>query len=508
VGRNVIARQDGDDYQAKFFWLKACGLNHSHTCIKKVAWEMDSTFGFDDVVVFYDPPIMESGSSIEEDYYQLKFHVDHARGFTCHALMDPEFIGAERESLLQRLYRNYLKDPAKYLTCRYYIVNAWTLDHSDELRNLLGNNGGLRLEVLFKGGENSKYGKIRAAWKQHLGINDDRELRLILTPLRIRHNYDAQLLRENLNDRLKHSGFKPVPENQQSSKYGDLIQKLHKDGKNIFTKDELLDICRREELLEEIEEAKEDSFIIGIRSFQRGAETLELEVHALQCFLHCFSGRFILEEFSGTGYINEQLAHLSEKAILSKKRIIVHLDTHLSIAMLFGYYMDSKYGGLDITIIQKTFSGKLLWRAEAEKINTYSQPLLTLEEEKILDSELDLALSISVTHDIRDDVQAHIQRKLQNVSSCLHFVINPKTGVASIKDASQIVAAVEELIAGVRAKRRKLGNTGTIHLFISAPNAFAFYLGQRIKQLGNIVLYEYDFENQRDGGYHPIIEIP
>ncbi len=105
MGRNVVARQDGDDYQSKFFWLKACGLNLSHTKTSEVAWEADSTFGFDDVTVTYDPAIIESGSEVIKEYYQVKFHVDHRKGFTCQAFIDPEFIGATKESLLQRLYK-------------------------------------------------------------------------------------------------------------------------------------------------------------------------------------------------------------------------------------------------------------------------------------------------------------------------------------------------------------------------------------------------------------------
>jgi SMODS-associated and fused to various effectors sensor domain len=37
---------------------------------------------------------------------------------------------------------------------------------------------------------------------------------------------------------------------------------------------------------------------------------------------------------------------------------------------------------------------------------------------------------------------------------------------------------------------------GMAHLFIAAPNAFTFFLGQRQTALGSVRLYEFDF----DGG--------
>jgi hypothetical protein len=509
MARNVVARQDGDSYQASFFWLKACGLAQSYTQVKKVAWEMDGTYGFDDVVVFYEPAITEAGSPVDGDYYQVKFHVDHDRGFTWAALTEPEFIGAKQESLLQRLYKNYQADTAAFGRRRYYIVNTWGIDHRDDLKNLLSNTGGIRLELLFKDGERSKFGKIRKAWKEHLGITDDAVLRAVLAPLRIKHSYDDELrLRENLNNSLQLAGLQPIPGGHMASKYGDLIQKLHKAGKNTFTKEELLEICKAEDLLATTEQIQEDYFVLGVRSFQRGAESLEMEVHTLACFLHCFSSRFVLEEFVGMEYINAELVRVADEAMASKKKVLVHLDTHLSIALLLGYHMDSKYSGVDVTLVHKTVAGKILWRVDADKVQEYDEPLWTVAEQEFAEEGSDIALTISVTHNVQEYAYDCIRTALPEVSKSIDFVINPNPGPTSIKDASQIVAAITQLIGRIRSGLRSMPATGRIHLFLAAPNAFAFYLGQRIKPLGKTTLYEFDFERQRDGGYHPIIKIP
>ncbi len=510
MGRNVIARQDGDDYQANFFWIKACGLNIAHTRTSKVSWEIDSTFGFDDVMVSYDPAIMESGSEVTNEYYQVKFHVDHAKGFTCQAFIDPEFIGAKNESLLQRLYKIFKTDPENFASSRYYIINTWGVDHSDKsIGDLLSNTGGIRTQVLFKGGENSQYGKVRKLWKDHLGISSDEELKKMLQPLRIKHSYDdEQRLKETLNYHLSIAGLKPIPADQRSSKYGDLIQKLHKEGKNTFTKKDLLEICEREELLHKTEAVANDCFIIGVRSFQKGAENIQLEVHKLLCLLHHFSGRFILEEYSWDDQIAPQLKALSEEIISAKRPILIHLDTHLSIALYIGYCLDVKYGGLDITIVQKTFNGKVLWKPLSEKINEHSLPIWQYEESERTNQGVDLALSLSVTHDVRSNVEDYVNTRLSSVGKYIHATILPKANYSSIKDASHIVAAVQDLISYFR-KGRKLGQpVGKIHLFIAAPNAFAFFLGQYLRPLGSVILYEYDFDNNRDGSYHQVINIP
>lgn len=509
MGRNVIARQDGDSYQAQFFWLKASGLNQAHTQITEVAWEMDNTYGFDDVVVFYKPAVTDVGVPIDEDYYQVKFHVDHDRGFTWKALTEPEFIGAKQESLLQRLHKNYQLDPTKFSRRRYNIINTWGIDHSDDLKNLLSNNGGIRLELLFKDGERSRFGKIRKAWKEHLGITDDAVLKTVLASLRIQHSYDNEVrLRENLNMSLQLAGLQPIPAGHMASKYGELIQKLHKGGKSTFTREQLLEICNAEGLLAAVEQTQDDYFVLGVRSFQRGAESLGMEVHALACFLHCFSSRFVLEEFSGMDYIHGELVRVANEAMASKRKVLAHLDTHLSIALLLGYHLDSKCSGVDLTIVQKTLAGKKLWRVDADQIRHYDAPLWTVTERLFADGGVDIAMTISVTHNVQEDAHAHINHVVEVVSKSIDFVINPGPGSASIKDANHIVAAITDLVDRVRTEIRQMPVSSRVHIFFAAPNAFAFYLGQRIKPLGKVTLYEFDFERHRDGGYHPIISIP
>ncbi|MEE6130388.1 SAVED domain-containing protein [Chryseobacterium arthrosphaerae] len=509
MANNVLARQSGDDYQAKFFWLNACRLNIPHTCVKQVAWEMSGTFGFDDVVVYYDPATKDpSGGEVIQECYQVKFHVDHKKGFTWEALMDPGFIGNKTESILQRLYKNYENDPEYFKNKRYILVNSWGIDYSNQLAVLLGNNGGIRLNVLFTGGEGSVNGRVRKAWKDHMGITNDEILRDVLSTLRIKHSSDDESrLKENLNTHLLLSGLEPIPADQLSSKYNDLIQKLHASGQNVFTKEELLDICKQEKLYVGIKEAEQVYFKAGVRSFYRGAENLHNEVDGISCLLHCFSGRFILDEYSGMEFINSEIDRLANLIISAKSPVLLHLDTHLSIAMLLGKRLNPKYGGLDITIIQKTFKGNLMWRPELEKSEEYLPPFWDIETNQIDENGNDIVLSISVTHDVREEVSDFVKKNLTGINSEIQATIKTGIGGNSIKDATHAVLALEELISSVRSLKRKHAITGRLHIFMAAPVAMAFFLGQRISPLGSATLYEYDYEQQRSKGYHAILDL-
>ncbi|MNL70319.1 hypothetical protein D3C87_1953030 [compost metagenome] len=65
----------------------------------------------------------------------------------------------------------------------------------------------------------STNGKIREAWKAHLEIDSDENLREILAPLRIMHSFgDERHVKDQLKSSLLLSGLRPIPADQHSSK--------------------------------------------------------------------------------------------------------------------------------------------------------------------------------------------------------------------------------------------------------------------------------------------------
>ena len=51
-------------------------------------------------------------------------------------------------------------------------------------------------------------------------------------------------------------------------------------------------------------------------------------------------------------------------------------------------------------------------------------------------------------------------------------------------------------------------NRPPLHLFVAAPNAFTFFLGQRQPGFGKTTLYEYDFEGTNGGDYKASLVLP
>lgn len=160
----VVARQQGDDYQARIFWLEACRLFSRYSKVARVAYELNRIKAFDDVVVTYSAPLPdERGGVVTADYSQAKFHVDQAGSLTCQSLIDPKAIGATSFSLLQRLHAAVKATHG--VGMRFNLISAWGIHPDDGLAEIVSNrNGELRLDRLFDGTtDRSARGKIRKA---------------------------------------------------------------------------------------------------------------------------------------------------------------------------------------------------------------------------------------------------------------------------------------------------------------------------------------------------------
>lgn len=509
----VLAIQKGFEFQAKFFWRKACTLYLPNSNVKQVAWEISETPGFDDVAVFYEPAkLSQYGYDVKSEYFQVKFHVNHSCAFSCDALTDPEFIGATTESLLQKLQRNYQKSPTEYANAVYHIVNTWGLDRGDELKNLLDNNGAIRLDQLFDGStDRSKYGKIRKKWREHLGLATDDDLRPILRQLRIIHNAPSgEGIDEDVNFALAGVGLQTLQSDKRTNPYPDLIMRLHQENRNLLGHDELKEILQQENLwVTTTTQDVRNVYRIGVRTFSRGTDTIEFETDEYLCLLHHFDNRYVLADGLWQSDIVPALQRLSDNALTKGVPLVVHLDTHLSAAFAMGYFLDAKTG-VEVGVIQKVRNGgRILLEPNGKtRSGDKAAPLWTWGEEIINAESNDLVLSISVTHDILTRVMEYVLESLPKVSRILSATILPGPSGASIRDGDHIVAAIEELLTEFRAKRKAGERAGNVHLFVAAPNAFSFFLGRFGKQLGRITLYEFDFDNLRTGTYAPSISLP
>jgi uncharacterized protein YjbI with pentapeptide repeats len=245
-----IPRQTGDQYQGRLFWLKACALLRGDDDISTVGFERRDAKSFDDVVVTYGgAKLDERRNLLEADHYQVKFHMRGNGSISWADLMDKNFINAQRFSLLMKL-----RDAQRSLAPtgegrRFILYTVWYPDPSDLLGQLYSAvDGSIRLDDLFTGPAHTM-GVLRANLRAHLGVTDD-QLRLILTPFRIETVGTFEALGERVNEQLRLVGLRTAVPGAIASIYDASIPSLLRAGRTIFTRDELIEECRKARLLE------------------------------------------------------------------------------------------------------------------------------------------------------------------------------------------------------------------------------------------------------------------
>ena len=65
----------------------------------------------------------------------------------------------------------------------------------------------------------------------------------------------------------------------------------------------------------------------------------------------------------------------------------------------------------------------------------------------------------------------------------------------------------EAVVQHLQSLRAQGNRTAPVHIFIAGPNSFGFFLGQCQKAIGAAVIYEWDFDGQRGGGYSPGLSV-
>lgn len=488
----VVARQQGDDFQARIFWLEAANLLREDSPVRAVMYEIGPK-AFDDVVVDYareGAPQDHFGKPILRDHKQCKWHVRPGE-FGFNDFVDPQFIGGNAVSFLQRARAAQLDHAPAGEGARFHLVTNWNAREKDPLRKLILNQtNALDLGTIFAGGANSMMGRVRGLWGGHLDIDDDELRRLLRTlgvNLRIRSGED---LRDQLNDRFEAVGMRTIPRDEAGFSYDDLIRKLHAQGRKTFDRKSFRELVNDEKLLAGPKAPAKTT--IGVRSFMHPIDSIEARATTTLNLVPYFEGRFLKDE---AGWETDLLPQLKAFVLAEAQKgdhMRLVLDTHVSLAFAVGSILNVK-SGKDIEVEQRT-NGRRFWSRDDVPLDPAWSDVDTVTE--VIGTGEEIAVAIGLTHDISPMVHAF----LTSQPAIGRLIVAGLAGGASggsVKSGSHAMKLAEDTVAAIRKEPR----SAMLHLFIAAPNGFTFFLGQHQPVLGPATLYEWDFEGTRSGTY-------
>lgn len=498
----VAVVRDGHAFQARQFWLKALCLLDPQSPIAKVGFETGPK-GFDDIWVEYDDGrgrLDHRGNRLKREHYQCKWHVGPG-DFTYEDLAQKDFINASSYSLLERALSAQRAHAPGGSGASFRLVTNWQIRHGDPLRQMVSSRHGfVRIDRLFDGTTDASIaGKIRKAWREHLGV-DDAGLQLLASTLGLGIDSRSLLdLRDNLDPLLELRGMRRVPDSESTCWYDDLAYQWLAVGRIEFNRDEFVAACKQQNLFEA---PPKKHVVFGVKSFEHPIDALEDRCVKVLNLLPHFNDRQIRDEEAWADELYPQLRCFLIDAAIANEHLRLVLDTHATLAFAAGSILNIK-SGRQVELEQRVLN-RMIWKAGDVAIDP-NWPSWECTEETLSADESDLAVAVCLTHDITKDVRSYLRSSDTAASTLL--VAMPTGGpgarvVASGNHAFLLAETLAQQIYASRTKGRK------VHLFIAAPNTFTFMVGQRQPVLGDLILYEFDFDGTHGGSYAPSLHLP
>lgn len=496
----VTARWHGDNYQARIFWENAFNLLLPHSCVVEVTYEANGPKAFDDVVVKYDPPVVRSGPErVSAEYHQVKWHVQTGGRFGYEDFVDPDFIGAQTFSLLERLQQARQTAPT---SAHFAFLTTYRIKDGDPLAELIsGHDKTLLIEQLFDGTtDRSRLGKVRKRWRQHLKLASDDELKAVVRGLRVLDGHRTlEELRSEINLKATVVGVLACNAAESDFRYDELARQLKVRQLSALNREAFLQLCRDEGLLVE-RAAEPDPFLpIAIRSFLGPAadivgaapeNTLLLTDH--------FRQRYLQDDREWQRDIRPMVEAFLRDAVKKSANLRLILDAHASIAFLAGAVLDLK-SGVQTHLVQKGRVGARTWRADdgtaakGARFDVVDEPVGAGRE---------IAIAISVSQPAAAQARAYVRTRLPAVGTLIAFAIPTGPGQQSVTGGAHAAALAEQISNHLRIVKAD-DPDAVVHIFAACPNSVLFYLGQQHQGIAPCIVYEFDFDRRAHKTYQP-----
>jgi hypothetical protein len=495
----VTTLQDGFRFQARMFWSKAVWLLADNSHITKVGFEYGPK-GFDDIWVEYDPiktPSERSVNPVRRQHIQCKWHAS-PNTYSYTDLIEPDFINATASSLLQKVHAAQQTHAPDGRGLEFQLLTNWRV--SGPLSKYIAQRSkSLRLDRLFSGKtDRSEAGIIRKAWREHLGIDDD-ELRILLSTLALQESPTSlDGLREMLNGMFLGVGLRCM--HDSTFAYDQVVFDWMSQGLQEFDRHSFREACDTQDLLQA---AQGRAIVYGVKSFEHPIDDLHDRCEKVLDLVASFDERLIRDQRSWTADLYPSLRSFLLDAAKKTDRLRLALDTHATLAFAAGSVLNVKCGR-EVELEQRT-GDRRIWKAgDSEPAPSWATWVF---EHQALNLNGDgQIVAVSLTHDIAADVRSYLSAAMPNAARLL--IARPSTGISgrcvvSGQHALSLAEALSQQIAAEQSAGRL-----HIHLFIAGPNTFTFYLGQQQPRLGQITLYEFDFEGLHGNSYMPSISLP
>lgn len=462
------ARISGDAYQHTFSWLHALRLLQPGLDVQRIGLEMPRTGNVDDLVVYY--------GSRPPRYHQLKFAVVQTP-----LLTHTWFTTASRgqQSPLQQFWASFKRLASENGPPAMALQTNRLWDGRDPLPPFITGRRNKLTPRLRDAGPRTNAGKARVAWRNHLGISDD-QLYKMLDNLELNSGRGSlEALREECLVAQHAAGLRP-DENVLDVGVAE-IARLIGEGERTFDAAELREFVDRRELA-----ADDRRGVLLVQSLDHDPwpEAANVVLDWVDLFDGTEAGnrRQLHDPEQWNGQLKEEL----RDAVLEMRRqgfqdVFVAGLMRTAPAFAVGYHF-SDVAGFAVATQQRAET----WASRGE-----TSPAVSVERSEIEAGRGDeVAIGVSVSNDLSDDVLGFLAREALPVSRLVHVLPPGGVGNDAIAGDAEARGLARQIVLEARAAVRDSG-AGRVHLFLTMPKGLAVLLGHVWNALPETVVYEH-----------------
>lgn len=457
----------GDDYHFYFGWLCVSRALKDPDVVSISVEDPDSG-SFDDVVV--------RRSNGRSEYFQLKS--SNSAG----SIIDDDWLMTKSSptarSTLQKLFATW-SDLHRTAPGTFAIVTNKGLDPNHPLLQLKDNQSDTIGPALRKATPMSKPGKALGEWADHVGVTRE-DLLDFLDAVQWRSEGGERAVFERCVDAMRAAGLRS---DGDAVRLGvDVVRRWVKEGSGPQSADEIRRAVASGGLL-----ASTGRLVFAVHALDRRPAP-STEVPNVECdWASLYEGtdtrtRRPLPPVEWEQRIKPGLADAT-RVLESYGVGHVHVTGSLRLPMWFavGHYLPE--------VRRWTLSCDQ--RGSEWSTTTYSptDPAIVSNCREV-GSGTDLAVGISLTHDLQSDLTAYIDEAGLSVHSLLNLTVPDGAGVESIKSGAHANSWARAARQEIYAQASKL-RPAKVLLFMAAPAGVALMLGHHWNMLPRTTVYEH-----------------